>query len=172
MVTDYKMDIPTNSGKTLGELSREKPVLLVFLRHFGCIFCREAMKDIAAKRKSFEEKNIHIVLVHMADNETAESYFKNYKLDGINYISDPECRYYAAFGLVKGSFNQLFGLKNWLRGIEVTVKGTPVSLKQIGDGFQMPGIFMIRGGRVVDSYIHKSAADRPDYDNIISCCAA
>jgi hypothetical protein len=52
------------------------------------------------------------------------------------------------------------------------MKGTPVSLKQIGDGFQMPGIFMIRNGRVADSYIHKSAADRPDYDNIIACCAA
>ena len=130
MVTDYKMDIPTSAGKTLGELSREKPVLLVFLRHFGCIFCREALKDIAGKRKSFEDRNVNIVLVHMADNETAESYFKKYKLSGITHISDPECKYYATFGLVKGSFNQLFGLKNWLRGIEVTMKGTPVSLKQ------------------------------------------
>jgi peroxiredoxin len=172
MNTDYSMDIPTSVGKSLKELSHEKPVLLVFLRHFGCIFCREALKDISSKRASFEEKGVQVVLVHMSDDKTAESYFKKYNLEGITHIPDPQCKYYASFGLVKGSFNQLFGLKNWLRGVELTMKGTPVSLKQIGDGFQMPGIFMIRNGRVADSYIHKSAADRPDYDNIIACCAA
>jgi hypothetical protein len=59
-----------------------------------------------------------------------------------------------------------------IRGIEVTMKGTSLGLKQIGDGFQMPGIFMIHNGRIADSYIHKTASDRPDYDNIIKCCAA
>jgi peroxiredoxin len=165
-------DMKTNIGVTVYDLSKEKPVLLVFLRHFGCIFCREAMKDIASKREMIKSKGIRIVLVHMSEDEVAEEYFKNYKLSGIPHVSDPECKHYASFGLVKGSFSQLFGLKNFLRGIEVTAKGTPLSLKQIGDGFQMPGIFMIRNGQVVDSYIHKTAADRPDYDSIISCCAA
>lgn len=164
-------EMTTNKGENLLELSKEQPVLLVFLRHFGCIFCREAMKDVAGKRDSFQDKGVKIVMVHMSDNTTADEYFNNYGLPGISHISDPDCKYYAAFGLAKGSFSQLFGLKNLIRGIELSAKGNLPTFRQIGDGFQMPGIFMIRNKRIVDSYIHKTAADRPDYESIIACCA-
>lgn len=163
----------TNKGRSLEEASQEKPVLLVFLRHFGCVFCREAMKDIGRKKKEWKEKNVNIILVHMSDNETAEKYFKRYGIPNVEHISNPSCDLYASFGLTKGSASQLFGLKNWIRGFEVTVvKGTPLGLRQIGDGFQMPGVFLIVDGEIKDSYIHASASDRPDYESIISCCAA
>ena len=35
------------SFDNLKMLSDEKPVLLVFLRHFGCVFCKEAMADLS-----------------------------------------------------------------------------------------------------------------------------
>lgn len=162
----------TNTGESLHSLSFKKPTLLIFLRHFGCIFCREALKEISNKRSDFDEKGVQIVFVHMTDFETAEDYFNKYGIDHPTHISDPECKYYSAFGLAKGSISQLFGLKTMLRGIEVTMKGTTFGLKQIGDGFQMPGIFMINNGRIADSYIHKTASDKPDYDDIIKCCAA
>ena len=170
MVEKFSLNMMTNTGKTVEELSQEKPVLLVFLRHFGCIFCREALRDISSRRGEIDQKGVQIVLVHMSDNATAEKYFKDYKLSNVIHASDPECKHYAAFGLVKGSFNQLFGLKNLIRGVEQTFKGNLITLKQIGDGFQMPGIFMVRGGKVIDSYLHRYAADRPDYDSIIACC--
>lgn len=163
----------TSKGRSLKEASSEQPVLLVFLRHFGCIFCREAMKDIGKKRDEWEQKNIKVVLVHMSENEIAEKYFKKYGIPNIEHISNPSCSLYASFGLTKGTASQLFGLKNWIRGFEVTViKGTPLGLRQIGDGFQMPGVFLISKGEIMDSYIHASASDRPDYESIISCCAA
>ena len=33
------------------ELSRRKPVLLIFLRHSGCPFCKQAVADVAAARE-------------------------------------------------------------------------------------------------------------------------
>lgn len=163
----------TNKSRTLEEASFERPVLLVFLRHFGCVFCREAMKDISKKNNEWEEKNINVILVHMSDDKTAEEYFQKYGMPEIEHISNPSCSLYASFGLTKGTASQLFGLKNWIRGFEVTViKGTPLGLRQIGDGFQMPGVFLISNGNIMDSYIHASASDRPDYDDLISCCAA
>ena len=164
--------ISTSKGRTLLDASNETPVLLVFLRHFGCVFCREAMKDISKKRGEWKTNtNIEVVLVHMSDDKTAQDYFKKYNLKGVEHVSDPGCKLYAAFGLGKGSVSQLFGLKNFIRGFETTVKGIPIRLKQIGDGFQMPGVFMLESGQIRESYIHKSAADRPDYDDIISCCS-
>ena len=165
--------IYTLKGNSLYELSNESPVLLIFLRHFGCIFCREALNDISKKREEFKQRGVEIVFVHMSDDRTASQYFNQYGLEGVDSISDPDCIYYEQFGLLKGNFRQLYGLKVWMRGFETTIlEGNKFSLRQIGDGFQMPGVFLIQNGRIIESFVHKSAADRPDYAKIIECCAA
>lgn len=163
----------TQQGQSIDEKSLKGSVLLVFLRHFGCVFCREAIKDLSKKRKGLADRGVEIVFVHMSDNETAQEYFDRYNITGVDSISDPSCALYQQFGLMKGRPGQLFGLKNWVRGFEVFVKDpTIVSVKQIGDGFQMPGVFLIKDSEVKQSFIHKSAADKPDYDQIVDCCAA
>lgn len=163
----------TNDGMSVAQYSEQSPVLLVFLRHFGCIFCKEALFDISKRRKSLEEKNVKIILVHMASPEVAEDYFKMFGLKGVSHISDQSCTLYNQFGLKKGSSSQLMGLKNWYRGFEVSVgKGIEVSIKQIGDTYQMPGVFVIRKGNIREKYIHKTAADRPDYEALVACCTA
>lgn len=162
----------TNTGGSLKQLSYQNPVLLMFLRHFGCVFCKEALDDIAAKRKSFERSGIRIVFVHMADDETAVEYFHKFNLDGITYICDPDQRYYTAFGLHRGTFNQLYGLRTWLRGFKLkSEKGYVLELaKKLGDSTQMPGVFVLRNGEIKDSFIHRLASERPDYERLIQCC--
>ena len=54
--------IRTEEGLSLDKLSREKQIMLVFLRHFGCIFCQEAMKDISAQRELKKKNGTEIVL--------------------------------------------------------------------------------------------------------------
>lgn len=164
-------EMRVNTGETVYELSFGRPIMLVFLRHFGCTFCREALSDIAKRRSDIEELGTEVVFIHMSDNDTAEKYFQRYKLLPARHVSDPECRYYAAFGLTKGNFNQLFGLKSWIRGFEASVlELNGVGVRQIGDGFQMPGVFVLREGEIEDAYIHKVASDRPDYVNLIKRC--
>ncbi len=160
-----------NTGETVFDLSQSHPVMVVFLRHFGCTFCREALADIAKRRSEIEALGTEVVFVHMSDDTTAERYFERYKLLPTRHVSDPECRYYAAFGLTKGNFNQLFGLKSWIRGFDSTVlQLNGVGVRQIGDGFQMPGVFVLREGQVEDAYIHKVASDRPNYVNLAKRC--
>lgn len=163
-------NMTTNNGKTVLEVSARQPVMLIFLRHFGCTFCREALADISKKRKSIEESGFAIVFVHMSDNETAESYFKKYHLPDPIHVSDPECKFYQSFGLAKGTFTQLFGLSSWIRGFESSVlKGNGVG-PIMGDGFQMPGVFVITDGTIRESFIHKIVSDRPDYEDLLQCC--
>lgn len=172
MLPSILKNIKTNKGRDALDISYERPVILFFLRHFGCIFCRQALKDIASRKAEFEANNISLLFVHMADNDIADKYFKSHGLAEAEHIADPQTELYASFGLLKGNFQQLFGLKNWIKGYEIVKNGTPLSLKQIGDGFQMPGIFMIQNGEIVDSFIHKMASDVPDYDSLLNCCAA
>ena len=160
-----------NTGETLFDYSLRQPVLLVFLRHFGCTFCREALADISKQRASIEEQGSRIIFVHMTSNDIAERYFNRYDLEGAVHISDPECKFYAAFGLVKGNFTQLFGLSSWIRGFSAGVVAGHGVGPQLGDGFQMPGVFAIQDGEVKNSFIHRLASDRPDYFDLMKCCA-
>ncbi|MEM1328209.1 MAG: peroxiredoxin-like family protein [Bacteroidota bacterium] len=164
-------EMKIQNGHSLMELSYHQPVLLVFLRHFGCTFCREALADIAKQRSEIETLGIKIVLVHMSNTKLAERYFTRYDLSGVDHVSDPECRFYAGFGLTKGTFNQLFGLKSWARGFQAGILEGHFIGNQLGDGFQMPGIFVISHGEVQSSFIHREASDRPDYYSLVQCCS-
>ena len=160
-----------NTGEHLRDMSYEKPIMLVFLRHFGCTFCREALADISKRREDIESTGTRIVFVHMASNELAERYFNRYNLEGATHISDPECNYYQAFGLVKGNLTQLFGLQTFIRGFESSVFEGHGLGPLLGDGFEMPGIFVIQEGEIKESFIHKLASDRPNYIELAKCCA-
>jgi hypothetical protein len=57
---------------------------------------------------------------------------------------------------------QLFGWNVWRRGIQAFFAGHAVGALN-GDGTQMPGVFLIRDGRVEKRFVHADAAERPDY---------
>lgn len=160
----------TEKGQKLSDISKEKPIVLVFLRHFGCQFCREAMDELSKLRPKFDEQGLELVFVHMAENKVADDYFRKFNLTGVHHVSDPTCYFYAAFGLVKGSVTQLFGLQSWFRGFTVQAKYGAEMGKHLGDSFQMPGAFTIFEGEIKDSFIHKAASDRPDYARLMNCC--
>jgi len=164
-------EMKTNTGSDLLQLSKEKTVLLVFLRHFGCVFCKEALSDLAVLRSDMADKGIEFVFVHMANHGTADKYFNDFDLAGVQHISDPDKHYYIQFGLRKGSVSQLYGLRTWVRGFSSDTKKYKLELAEhLGDSTQMPGLFLIKEGEIKESYIHKLASDRPDYNKLFGCC--
>ncbi len=168
---DYLDSLKFDGGESLLTISHNQPVLLVFLRHFGCIFCRQALQDIGKKLDDFKNCKTEIIFVHMSEMETANEYFEQFGLGGVKSISDPETKIYRMFGLVKGSFKQLYGLSVWAKGIKAaTTDNLSFSTKQIGDSFQMPGMFVIQNGEFTYSYYHQKISDKPDYGRIVSCC--
>jgi peroxiredoxin len=163
-------EIVTNSGKTVLQLSQERPVLLIFLRHLGCVFCREALKDISSLKKLLVEGDQEIVFVHMEDNEIAKPFFEKYHLNDCLRVADTEQRFYQMFGLTRGDLSQLFGFKTMVRGFSVGISLDQFGGSNFGDAFQMPGIFVIHNGVIKSQYIHKTVSDRPDYAALLRCC--
>jgi peroxiredoxin len=155
----------TQTGTSLAELSRQKPVLLVFLRHAGCTFCRETLSDLARDRAGIEAGGTQIALAHMGSPDSFAVFTAPYGLDTLPAVSDPERRLYRALGLRRGSLHQLLGWRVWIRGAQAFFKGHGIGTLQ-GDGAQMPGAFLIQNGRVAARYIHQTAADRPDYTDL------
>ncbi len=167
---DIFAEMKTNTGTDLGQLSNQQPVMLIFLRHFGCTFCRAALGEISKKKQELESNGTAIVFVHMSDNQTADEYFNRYEIKNAIHIADANCNFYEQFGLVKGNFKQLFGLNTWIQGFkEGVVNGHGIG-KQLGDGFQMPGVFLVHREKIKESYIHKLASDKPDYMKLAECC--
>lgn len=159
----------TSEGISLLEMTNRWPTLIVFLRHFGCTFCREALNDIKEVRNNIEIKGTRIVVVHMMDEDSADKQLANFGLADIPHISDPESLLYKKFRLHKGSLSQLFGFKVMVRGIIAgLVKGNGIG-KEMGDIYQMPGVFLLRRGEIVNKYVHQTAADRPDYEDLAAC---
>ena len=42
-------EVRTEDGVSLGDLSATAPVLLIFLRHSGCTYCRQTLSDLAGE---------------------------------------------------------------------------------------------------------------------------
>ena len=85
----------TESGRTLLELVDESPLLLIFLRHFGCSFCRQTLDEVSKLRSQIEAKGIRPVFVHLGTPERAKPYFDYYHLSDIERVSDPPASLYA-----------------------------------------------------------------------------
>ena len=137
--------------------------MLVFLRHAGCTFCREALGDIARARRAIEEAGAKIILVHMRDSGQIQGLMWKYGLLGVDRICDGDRQLYRAFGLKRGRLRQLFGLHVFLRGVQAAVLRGHGMGRISADGFQMPGLFLISGGGILQRFRHRTAADRPDY---------
>jgi len=152
----------TTSGRSLAALSQQQPVLLVFLRHSVCTFCREALADLSVVRAKIEKSGTKLALVHMGTAESFAAFTASYGLSDVPAVSDPERRLYRGLGLRRGKLAQLLGFSVWWRGTKSLFAGHhPGALE--GDGTQMPGVFLLQNGRVLRRFIHDNAAQRPDY---------
>ena len=156
----------TNMGDSVQSLSMHQPVMVLFLRHFGCTFCRESLSDLSKVRNKIEISGTKVVLVHMIDKQSATAILTQYSLHDIPQVSDPEGILYKRFNLKRGGIRQLFGLQVLLRGFKAGVIDRHGLGKEQGDIFQMPGIFLLKNGQVLKKYLHGRASDRPDYENL------
>jgi peroxiredoxin len=151
------------SGRSIAALSSGQSLLIVFLRHSGCTFCREALADLREQRPRLEAAGLKLVVVHMGDESAGLALTSPYGLQDISRISDPSCTLYRAYDLERGRVSQLLGPAVWWRGFLAAIVQRHGVGPAGGDGFQMPGAFVVRDGAIVKAYRHRTAADRPDY---------
>lgn len=149
-------------GRTVRELSQSGDLLLVFLRHAGCTFCREAIADIVASKEHLAAANVRAAFVHMG-NENDVQKFEARGAGEFSRFSDPERLLYSEFELGLGTLGQLFGPATFIRGFKAAIMDRHGFGKLEGNGLQMPGAFLIRDGEIVAAYRHEAASDRPNY---------
>jgi len=168
-LADSLREFQTETGRSLLDLLDESPILLVFLRHFACAFCAQALDRVSQVRPEIESKGVRPVFVHLGSPERAKPYFDYYHLSDVERISNPEATLYQlpAFALSRTNpflhFLNLTVWKGWLKG--AMFKYGIGMIKEDAD--QMPGVFFLKERKVVRAFRHRTIADEPDYVKLV-----
>jgi hypothetical protein len=162
--------IRAESGANLLALAEASPVLLVFLRHFGCSFCRQAISDVAELRGELDRRGVRPVFVHLGTPARAKPFFDYYGIGDVERVSDPEAAVYRlpVFALPRMHpaltlFQPLVWI-GWLKG--AIFKHGIGAIKE--DGHQMQGIFFLKGPKIVRQFRYKTIADEPNYLKLVA----
>ena len=153
-------------GRSLAELSDAGPVLLVAVRHTGCTFCRAELADLAAKRDELVAAGVTPAVLTMGGSADIAPLMARTGLGDVPAFSDPDRRVYRALGLGRGGWGELFGPRVWRRGAATFFAGHGIG-KMVGDGFQMPGAFLIHRGEILAAHRHADASDAADVCGLI-----
>ena len=162
--------IRTESGTSLLELVNASPVLLVFLRHFGCSFCRQAISDVADLKDELAKRGVRPVFVHLGTPERAKPFFDYYGIGDVERVSDPEARVYQLPAFALPRMNPVLTLFQpsvwigWFKG--ALFKHGIGAIKE--DGHQMQGIFFLKGPKIVRQFRYKTIADEPNYLKLVA----
>jgi hypothetical protein len=162
--------VRTESGVSLLALAETSPILLVFLRHFGCPFGRKAIGDVADLWEELMARGVRPVFVHLGAPELAKHYFDFYGLSDVERVSDPEAAVYRSPVFALARTNPWLDLLKpviwvgWLKG-PLFRHGMG---KFQGDGTQMPGIFFLKGPVIVREFRYRTIADEPDYLQLVA----
>jgi len=162
-LADVLRQTRTERGETLDEISRRQDLLLVCLRHSGCTYCREALADLAGQLAAISAAGAYPVVVHMSTAAEGEVLLRRFGCEGVDQVSDPDRRVYRALQLRLGTLAELAG---WTTIWRTLFGGTifRFGFGQIrGSGLQMPGAFLIRDGKIVNAFRHRSSAERVNY---------
>ena len=158
----------TAGGDTLASLAARGPLVLVFLRHFGCPLCQEMVADVAARRTAMAVSGTTVVFVHMHPEPQAAAFFARYGVSDLQRVSDPARTLYRAFGVPRArptSWLSLATLRHYLSAMR---RGHLPKLVG-GDVGQMSAVVRIVDGRIDRDLRDAGFEVRPDFDDLLAC---
>jgi hypothetical protein len=162
-------DYRTESGRGLLELVDASPVLLIFVRHFNCSFCRATLDEVSKIREQILAKGVNPVFVHLGTPEMAKPWFDFFKLSNVERVSNPDASLYQRSPFELNRVNPVWHLLNplvwwgWLRGDLFRYGIGPVK----DDAHQMPGVFFLKERKIAKAFRYKTIADEPPFLKLI-----
>ncbi|NNL67014.1 MAG: hypothetical protein HKP30_12275, partial [Myxococcales bacterium] len=137
--------------------------LLVFLRHFGCLFCRETLADVRAAAEA--SPDFPRPLFFFEGRRTEGRAFLRRYWPELRAVADPAGEFYDAFGVNRGGMREMFGPGVWSARSRAAAKGHRNG-ERSGDIWRLPGVFLAEGPAIRWAHEYRHAGDRPDYGRI------
>ncbi|MDX1648452.1 MAG: peroxiredoxin-like family protein [Myxococcota bacterium] len=162
-IPDEILDAPVSGvnlmpGSLRAQLA-DRATLLVFLRHFGCIFCRETVAELRAASAA---PDFPPVIFFFQGSPTEGRAFLRRDWPDVRAVADPGGRFYEAFGVGRMSPLQMLRPGLWAAERRARSRGFENGPRS-GDIWRMPGVFLVQGDRVRWKHDFRHAGDAPDF---------
>ena len=150
----------------LGTLWRDRIAVLVYVRHFGCLLCREQVSRLSRIVPELRALGANVVVVGSGRPQFARAFREDLALD-VPILVDPDLVSYRAAGMQRTlrATVSLGLLKNAWRAYRAGHRQRAVE----GDPWQQGGVLVLGpGDRDVYTYISQVAGDHPDEAEIVA----
>lgn len=146
---------------------RKGPLVVAFMRHFGCPFCREHLARLDQARDEIQVAGGDVVAIFQNRGRHVRD-FCDQRGVGLECLGDPRREGYGAVSLRKGSWKEYLGPKLAKRYVQATRFGHRPGLPR-GDVAQRPGTFVVgTNGRVAFAHYNRDSSDNPTTDAIVA----
>jgi peroxiredoxin len=150
---------PEGRQVRLGQLWADRTAVLVFVRHFGCLFCRQQIADIAPLVDRVRARGAELVVIGQGSVEEARA-FRDGEERTVPLLTDPSRNSYCALEMRRGLSSALTpavlarAFRAWRAGFRQS--------RAAGDPLQQGGVVVIAAGGVERfRYISQNAGDHP-----------
>lgn len=155
------------TGETFAQelASSSRPfTMLAFLRHYGCLFGREMVRDIRSATQSIAGYPSPLFFGLGNCDETRDYLAGTWPEARV--ICDPSHALFDAFELGKAGVLQMFGPSVWACALRASFKGNTLG-KFVGDPWMMPGLFVVdRSNAIRFEHEFRHQGDHPDWSTI------
>lgn len=179
VLEDVVLSDPDGRQVRLGDLWRERPAVLVFVRHFGCVFCRQMAVEIHRARHDFEEADVELVVIGHGSPAQAADFRRQQNVD-LPLLVDPDRRVYELAGAKVATLPELIGPRQVLRGLRATIMSRlrqgSIAVHQgriIGHAAQLGGVLVIApDGSVRYAHLSEESGDNPPAREVLAAARA
>lgn len=146
---------------------RDGPLVVMFMRHFGCAFCREQLIRMGRALWDFKAAGADVVAIFQYGAEATQDFCRSREVP-FDCVGDPLREAYAEVSLGRGERKQILSWKIARRYAGAIRTGAVGGGAQGGDMAQLPGTFVIgTDGRLTLAHYATSAADNPRVDAVL-----
>ena len=147
---------------TIGAIRKERRGVLVFVRHFGCIFCRDRVAQTIAEVQHRVTDDEFVAIVGNGTTPMAQDFIETFGLE-IPLYTDRLGAVYRGLGMER---KLGLGPRAWMSAVSAFRKGHRQGQVQ-GDPLQQGGaVVFAADGRVGHSQTDESAGDNVDWHEI------
>jgi peroxiredoxin len=119
-------------------------------------------------RERFEAAGANVVLIGLGSPDQAERFCVRWRLP-FTCATSPDRSAHRAYGLRRGTTNQLVGPAVWLPWLRNQVTGKHQGRFGQGDVAQLPGTFVVdTGGIVRYAHVGRRSSDNPPNDELLA----
>ncbi len=145
-----------SSGLTvpLARFWSAQPLLIFFMRHFGCAACREHLFQIRNAYATMQAHGGAVVTISQHDPDLTVRYAQTYQLPFVT-LADPTRQAYQAFGVVEGTYWETSGPHVVAHQLKLSLQGNVMGLpRSLGASKQLGGTFVVDTNGIIQfSYL-------------------